>query len=121
MKSSKKIVVCVRDGQIRILTNPPYGDYCNLEHIVDPDLKKVRGLPPHLWKIEDGEVLPSVPHVALPLDPEPEAEPAPAPVKKAEEAPAPAHSDVGRDIAVIALAVALLAYVALLIFGGPLK
>lgn len=88
MQSSKKTVVAEKDGKLVIMTNPAEGDYCNLKHVVDPDLKKVRGLPPHQWKIENGEVLPAVPHTPLPLDPEPEA-PKPAPAPQPEPAPTP--------------------------------
>lgn len=40
------------------MVNPTPGQYCDKTHLVNPPLFAVRGLSPHLWKIDGGKVVP---------------------------------------------------------------
>lgn len=56
----KKRFVVFNATTARILVNPENGD--ELEKmpnvVVNPNLEAVKGIPPHLWKLQDGKVLP---------------------------------------------------------------
>lgn len=53
-----KVVVFTKNNA-RILYNPGnLDDYKNcMSALIDPDLKSVAGVPPHLWKLLDGKVV----------------------------------------------------------------
>jgi hypothetical protein len=59
--STKQIVVVKSGVGCRILVNPDPGSYENDTHCINPDLRKVRGVPPEQWSIVDGTVLATVP------------------------------------------------------------
>lgn len=57
-----KVVVFTRNSA-RVIYNPSQLDLKKLYHftdqvVVDPDLSRVKGYPPHHWKLIDGEVWP---------------------------------------------------------------
>jgi uncharacterized membrane protein YcjF (UPF0283 family) len=57
---SKLRVVVFSDKGARILVNPENAaDYKNATNaLINPNLEKVRGLPPHLWDLKNGEIVP---------------------------------------------------------------
>lgn len=52
-------VVIFTENNARILCNPPnIEDYKRCANaLIDPDLKAVAGVPPHLWKLIDGKAV----------------------------------------------------------------
>lgn len=54
---SKKIVVVRFPEGIRVLVNPKESTFRAFEHVIDPDLSSVRGVPPEEWSIEGGKVV----------------------------------------------------------------
>lgn len=52
-------VVIFTENNARILTNPENIEaYKNIPNsVINPDLKSVEGVPPHLWKLVDGKVV----------------------------------------------------------------
>lgn len=53
-------VVLFSDAGARILINPPNAaQYKNCTNaLINPNLELVRGIPPHLWDLQDGKVVP---------------------------------------------------------------
>lgn len=58
----EKTVVIFTPNNARIIRNPSaealesFVKWPNV--VIDPDLSKVEGLPPHFWKLVDGEIVP---------------------------------------------------------------
>lgn len=52
----KKKVIIVKNGVCRILINPELKDYIGYEHVVNPDLTNVFGIPPEHWVIEGKKI-----------------------------------------------------------------
>lgn len=48
---------------VRLLTNPPnLSDMAKWPNaVVDPDLSRINGLPPHFWRLDEGDIVPMTP------------------------------------------------------------
>jgi len=55
----KHIVVLLTENNARILKVSDASSYLRATNcLVNPDLKKVEGIPPHFWKMSAGEIIP---------------------------------------------------------------
>ena len=55
----KTIVVVQRAHKCEVMVNPPESAYINEKHLVNPDMSKVLGTPPHEWSIRFGSLVPA--------------------------------------------------------------
>jgi hypothetical protein len=56
MKKTKVVVFDAQGGWV--LINPEKSEYIDLPHAINPDLKAVAGLPPEVWDLRLGQVVP---------------------------------------------------------------
>lgn len=50
----KQVVVVKSASGCRVLVNPEPCDYTHLDHLINPDMRRVRGLSPEAWDIAGG-------------------------------------------------------------------
>lgn len=56
---AKEFIVVFTNNNARIIVGGGMGVVGSSDRVVsNPDLSAVRGIPPHLWKLEDGRVIP---------------------------------------------------------------